>query len=239
MLGIPSDIGESCHTMKLETQRRLAAEASRGISSGPSYDLARKFLSACGNPGRILEFGAGTGNFARRLITERVVSEITCADILPEPETLPTGIEWIHADLNNPLSVPDEAFDTLVCIEVIEHLENPRAVFREFHRVLRSGGAVILTTPNQESLRSLAGLVLGRHFAAFLGASYPAHITALLEIDLRRICAETGFETPLIDYTHTGRIPKLTCLRWPQVFRGRWFSDNLGLITQKKLNENF
>jgi len=220
--------------MNLETHRRLAAEASRGISSGPSYDLARRFLTACGNPGRILEFGAGTGNFARRLIAEQVVSEMTCADILPRPDDLPRGIEWIRADLNDPLTSPDAAFDTIVCIEVIEHLENPRAAFREFHRLLRKGGNLILTTPNQESLRSLASLVLGRHFAAFLGASYPAHITALLEMDFQRICAESGFESPRFDYSNTGRIPKLTRFRWPQVFRGRWFSDNLGLIACKR-----
>jgi 2-polyprenyl-3-methyl-5-hydroxy-6-metoxy-1,4-benzoquinol methylase len=220
--------------MTLETQRRLAAEASRGISSGPSYDLARRLLAARGNPGRILEFGAGTGNFARRLIAEQVVSEMTCADILPRPDDLPRGIEWIHADLNDPLASPDAAFDTIVCIEVIEHLENPRAAFREFHRLLRTGGNLILTTPNQESVRSLASLVLGRHFAAFLGASYPAHITALLEMDFQRICAETGFESPRFDYSNTGRIPKLTRFRWPQVFRGRWFSDNLGLIACKR-----
>jgi 2-polyprenyl-3-methyl-5-hydroxy-6-metoxy-1,4-benzoquinol methylase len=219
--------------MNLETQRRLAAEASRGISSGPSYELARRLLATRGHPGRILEFGAGTGNFARRLLAERVVSEMTCADILPRPDDLPIGIDWIGADLNHPLGVPEASYDTIVCIEVIEHLENPRAVFREFHRVLRPGGAVILTTPNQESLRSLASLVLGRHFAAFLGASYPAHITALLERDLRRICDETGFEPPRFDYTHTGRIPKLTRHRWPRGFRGRWFSDNLGLLACK------
>jgi len=220
--------------MNLETQRRLAAEASLGISSGPSYELARNFLGSRGTPGRILEFGAGTGNFARRLIAEDVVSEMTCADILPRPEDFPAGIEWIRADLNNPLAAPDAAFDTIVCIEVIEHLENPRAVFREFQRLLRPGGNLILTTPNQESLRALASLVFGRHFAAFLGASYPAHITALLEMDFQRICVETGFDKPRFDYTNTGRIPKLTRFRWPRVFRGRWFSDNLGLLACKR-----
>ena len=220
--------------MNIETQRLLAAEASRGISSGPSYELARKLLTGCGNPGRVLEFGAGTGNFARRLIAERFVFAITCADILPKPDDLPDGIDWIRADLNNPLAALDAAFDTIVCIEVIEHLENPRAVFREFHRLLCPGGNLILTTPNQESLRSLASLILGRHFAAFLGASYPAHITALLEMDFERICIETGFATPRFDFTNTGRIPKLTRFRWPRLFRGRLFSDNIGLLTRKK-----
>jgi 2-polyprenyl-3-methyl-5-hydroxy-6-metoxy-1,4-benzoquinol methylase len=218
--------------MTLETQRLKAAEASRGISSGPSYELARRLLEKLAPARHVLEFGAGTGNFARRLAAEGFAQKISCADILPRPVDLPQGVEWIAADLNNPLPVGDGVFDGIVSTEVIEHLENPRAVFREFRRVLRPGGWLVLTTPNQESLRSIASLVLGRHFAAFLGASYPAHITAVLELDFTRICAETGFEPPLFYYTNTGRIPKMTRFRWPAFFCGRWFSDNLALETR-------
>lgn len=215
--------------MKLETRRMRAAEASRGISSGPSYSLARKLLAACSPLGKALVFGAGTGTFARQLIAENLASSVTCADILPRPEDLPSSAEWIQADLNEMLDAPSGSFDTIISIEVIEHLENPRAVFRELHRLLRHGGSVVLTTPNQESLRSIASLAVGRHFAALLGSSYPAHITALLEKDFERICVETGFEKPLFAYTNTGRIPKITNYRWPGLFRGRLFSDNIGL----------
>jgi 2-polyprenyl-3-methyl-5-hydroxy-6-metoxy-1,4-benzoquinol methylase len=219
--------------MTLETQRLKAAEASKGISSGPSYELAHSLIKKHAPAGHVLEFGAGTGNFARRLAAEGFAKKISCADILPRPEDLPTDLEWIVADLNNPLPVPDETFDGIVSTEVVEHLENPRAVFREFHRVLQPGGWLVLTTPNQESLRSLASLLLGRHFAAFLGTSYPAHITAVLEMDFTRICVETGFEPPKFHYTNTGRIPKMTRFRWPPFFRGRWFSDNLALETRR------
>jgi 2-polyprenyl-3-methyl-5-hydroxy-6-metoxy-1,4-benzoquinol methylase len=219
--------------MTLETQRLRAAEASRGISSGPSYELAWGILQKHAPAGQVLEFGAGTGTFARRLADGGFAKKISCADILPRPDDLPVGVEWIAADLNNPLPVADATFDGIISTEVIEHLENPRAVFREFRRVLRPGGWLVLTTPNQESLRSLASLVLGRHFAAFLGASYPAHISAVLEMDFTRICAETGFEPPKFHYTNIGRIPKLTRFRWPALFRGRWFSDNLALETRR------
>ena len=37
--------------------------------------------------------------------------------------------------------------------------------------------------PNQESIRSYAGLIFAGHFTHFLGACYPAHITALLRMD--------------------------------------------------------
>jgi 2-polyprenyl-3-methyl-5-hydroxy-6-metoxy-1,4-benzoquinol methylase len=221
--------------MNITEQRRMAAEASRGISSGPSYALAGQLLEKHAPAGRVLEFGAGTGNFARKLLEEGFSHNITCADILPAPDDLLQHVEWIQTDLNNPLPTAEKSFDGIVSTEVIEHLENPRAVFREFFRLLRPGGWLVLTTPNQESVRSLASLSIGRHFAAFLGASYPAHITALLGLDLQRICAESGFDTPSFHYTNTGRIPKMTRFRWPKGFRGRLFSDNFALETRKPL----
>lgn len=42
---------------------------------------------------------------------------------------------------------PNESFDVIMCIEVFEHLPDPLAALREFARLLRTGGQVILTAP--------------------------------------------------------------------------------------------
>lgn len=222
--------------MTLEEKRRFAAEVTKGTSAEPCYALATRLLAEAGAGGRLLEFGAGMGRFALRLASAENFREVVCADILPKPSEFPDSIEWIEFDLNHPLPLGNGIFDTIVSVEVIEHLENPRAVFREFHRLLKPGGVLVLTTPNQESLRSYAGLVLGGHFAAFLGVSYPAHITALLQKDLERLCAETGFGKPRFAFSGDGRIPKLTRWRWQKFLpflRGRLFSDNFGTVVRK------
>ncbi len=222
----------------LDKHRLLAAEASGGTSSGPILDAASRLLGRCGAKGSLLEFGAGTGDFLRHLLASGFQGSMTGTDLLPRPSHLPDEVRWIQADLNDPLaSLPNSSFDVVVSTEVIEHLENPRAMIREFWRLLKPGGKVILTTPNQESLRSLLTLLFAGHFAAFQDSCYPAHITALLRQDLRRIFAEAGFPGVEFSYTDHGYVPKWTSHTFQQIsagfLRGRWFSDNLLLVALK------
>ena len=62
------------------------------------------------------------------------------------------GYRYIQADLVQPLPLPDESQHVVLCSEVVEHLVDPRRMFREIHRVLAPGGAFILTTDNSPSL---------------------------------------------------------------------------------------
>lgn len=42
----------------------------------------------------------------------------------------------------------DDAMDCVICSEVLEHVQEPANVIKEFYRVLRSSGTVLITTPN-------------------------------------------------------------------------------------------
>lgn len=58
----------------------------------------------------------------------------------------------------------DESFDTVLCLEVLEHLAvDPMAMMAEVNRVLRSGGTFVLTTPNAVRYSNVVNMCLGEH----------------------------------------------------------------------------
>ena len=218
------------------TEFRLrAARCSGGTSSDNIKRLVLRMLREHRIEGRVLDFGAGTGALIN-LIGGLDGIELHGADILPRPADIPPHVEWHQGDLNDNLERFSGYFDAVICSEVIEHLENPRATFRNINELLKHRGKLLLTTPNQENIRSYLNLIFRGHFAQFRGPDYPAHITALLRLDLVRICAETGFSEPQFLYTDDGWMP-ITRTTWQKfsfnLLRGRLFSDNLGMAVIK------
>ncbi len=217
--------------MTLEQQRLHAAEASGGSSSDDIYEPILKLIQVYKLRGRALDYGAGVGNLTRKLLDFGGFEQVEGADILPRPENLPSEIAWHRFDSNEAGVLPARSFDAVIAAEVIEHLENPRQVAREWFRILKPGGTLILSTPNNESIRSLLALLLRGHFVAFQDSCYPAHITALLRKDLARILSEAGFSRVSFHFTDSGGLPKLPAVTWQQVsfglLKGRRFSDNI------------
>jgi 2-polyprenyl-3-methyl-5-hydroxy-6-metoxy-1,4-benzoquinol methylase len=218
------------------TEFRLrAARCSGGTSSDSIKRLVLRIVRDHTVAGRILDFGAGTGELINLMGRLHGV-ELYGADILPRPTAIPAHVEWHQGDLNENLDRFSSYFDAVICSEVIEHLENPRSTFRNIHRLLKPGGKLLLTMPNQENIRSYLNLIFRGHFAQFRGPDYPAHITALLRLDLVRICAETGFSEPRFLYTDYGWMP-ITRMTWQKfsfnLLGGRLFSDNVAMVVSK------
>ena len=219
-------------------RRQAAAEQSLGSSDEAIYAAVERRCLHLAASGDALDFGAGAGHLTQRLGALAQFRSVTGADLLARPADLSPSVRWIQGDLNERLPAPDASFDFVVAAEVIEHLENPRAVIREIFRLLRPQGRVLLSTPNNESLRSLLALLLRGHFVAFGRTSYPAHITALLRMDLERALDEAGFADVSFTFTDVGGIPGRPSSTWQSLLGrrvgGLRFSDNV-LVTARKI----
>jgi 2-polyprenyl-3-methyl-5-hydroxy-6-metoxy-1,4-benzoquinol methylase len=221
----------------LLARRRYAAESTGGISSDTIYAAIEHVISEKKLHGAVLDYGAGVGHLSRRLLALDRFTSITGADLMGCPADLVDHIRWVRQDLSEALPNRNEEFDLVIAAEIIEHLENPRFTLREIFRVLRAGGWAVITTPNNESLRALLALMLRGHFVAFGDTCYPAHITALLRKDLRRIFLEAGFYEPEFHCNREGSIPGMPSLKWQTLslglLRGLRFCDNIIAVGRK------
>jgi len=183
--------------------------------------------------GTLVDLGCGTGQLHAQV--RDVVSRYIGVDVV-RYEGFPDEAQFVRCDLESgPVPLPSGSADVATAVEVIEHVENPRALVRELTRLVRPGGWVAVTTPNQLSALSLATLVVKHQFSQFQDGSYPAHLTALLEVDLRRIAQESGLVDAACAFSLQGRVP-LTARHWPapvaRLFP-RAASDNVLMIARR------
>lgn len=211
------------------------ARQSRGISNDAILQMVVSALDRRNiSGGCLVDVGCGAGNLFHH-VRSRFARYVGVDAV--EYEGFPREAEFCHLDLDGGgIPLPAGSADVVAAVEVIEHLENPREFVRKLVGLVAPGGWVVVTTPNQLSWLSLATLIVKQRFQAFQDSAYPTHLTALLEIDLRRIAGECGLENVAIQYSCSGRVP-LTNGHYPQWLSRRWprgFSENVLLIGQRK-----
>jgi SAM-dependent methyltransferase len=121
------------------------------IRNGWSYDEISKMDSLRNNinnilnsyihkfaNGLLLEVGSG-GSYLKDRFNSTIQNWITSDyDVRAKVD--------IRCDGQN-LPFTDNLFDTIICIDVIEHVPNPQQMIQELVRVLKPGGILILSTP--------------------------------------------------------------------------------------------
>ncbi len=136
----------------------------------------------------MLEIGFGAGHLLRKFIeagyqaagVERNMLEIQVDPLVKSQAELYTNI----AEDQN---IPANRFDLINGIHVIEHLDNPQAVYKSAHRLLKTGGILYLITPNAES----KGLSLFKD--KWWNLEDPSHIRFYSPASIRMALQEAGF----------------------------------------------
>lgn len=120
--------------------------------------LYRELIHRHLQPGsRLLD--AGCGRYLRFCREFSTVADVVGIDLERTFETDNQGAPFaIRGDIGA-LPFRSGHFDMVISRSVVEHLEDPAAVFREFSRVLRPGGKVVILTPNKYDYVSLIAAV--------------------------------------------------------------------------------
>lgn len=98
---------------------------------------------------KIVDFPAGNG------ITSQLLKDIGAEpipfDLFPEYFII-DDLKCTRANINEGIPLDSKTVDAIICQEGIEHFENQLSALREFNRILKPQGSLIITTPNASNL---------------------------------------------------------------------------------------
>ena len=100
---------------------------------------------------KILDAGCGEGQLLSRIAKIRG-GELYGADATEVAiETARKKVAGVNFSLQNidNLNYDDNFFDVVICTEVIEHISNYEKAIAELKRILKTGGLLIMTFPNE------------------------------------------------------------------------------------------
>jgi SAM-dependent methyltransferase len=147
---------------------------------------------------RLLDLGCGFGRHAYEAM-RRGASVVACdlglAELrqvhavyagMKQAHELPDGVscQSVNGDATR-LPFPDESFDRVLASEVLEHIPDDTAAFRELARVLRPGGSMAVTIPAYLAERVCWALSSDYHAPAVAGGHVRIYRKAEVERKLR------------------------------------------------------
>ena len=143
--------------------------------------------------GRVLDFGAGNGRFARGLRDRGLEVHAIEPDPLLRQEIASHGVV-AHESL---VSLVDPRFDGVYSINVLEHLEDDRGVLKAFHRCLRPDGRLLLYVPAFDVLFSANDKRVGHLRRYRKSTLLPAVREAGFEVEQAAYVDSLGFAAAL------------------------------------------
>jgi SAM-dependent methyltransferase len=171
--------------------------------------------------GIVLDAPAGQGNLSREL--DRLGFKVFLGDIARGNILYRNGRQ-IQLDLNWCLPLKEGVLDYAICVEGVEHIENPHHLVREFSKLVKRGGYLILTTPNVMTIKSRLRFLFYSYldYFKYFGPLPPEaryrieehehqHVNPLFYAEMKFILEKYGFK---IERVETNRMVR----KWKIIF---------------------
>ena len=144
-------------------------------------------------PVRVLDAGTGFGQYAYWLVDTFPNVEVTAVDVKDDyleraqafmAQTPYAGrVAFEKADLTLPLEYAD-TFDLALSVDVMEHIEDDRAVFRNVLAALKPGGFLIVNTPSDQGGSGERYIDAASGWVRTTGAAPPLEAFAMINRDV-------------------------------------------------------
>ncbi len=133
-----------------------------------------------------LDAGCGSGTLARHLAdsgahvlgVDAAEEMIALARKVASQKDYGSQLDFEHIETISSLPLPAQSFDGILCSSVLEYVSDPAACLKEFARVLRPNGLLLISVANRRSVIRQAqrlthrfGRLLGQGWCAFLDHS--------------------------------------------------------------------
>jgi SAM-dependent methyltransferase len=157
-----------------------------GESSAGRWKKPFRVISKFKTSGSILDIGCSSGSFLSMFKGGSwKLYGIEASPLTGQKARAATGGEIFIGDALT-ANFPDETFDVITCIDVIEHLYEPRKVIAEVSRWLKPGGIFYVFVPNPVSWES-------RLFRSYwYGLDLPRHLQHFSPKSLGKLAASVG-----------------------------------------------
>jgi len=148
----------------IENYRSDGMAKGKGTRYSADYHRVQWIIKSVPKNAYFLDIGCNSGVVAVRLL------KLGCfgkgIDLVSElvDKAKKYGIDAEVGSAEDLAKFPDNTFEAVICSEVLEHLYDPLLAIKEAHRVLKPGGAYVVTVPHPDS--EMAGEKLGDYHQA-------------------------------------------------------------------------